>query len=69
MREGKYEPRRSCSSGSFHRLSCEKCGASIAKQPIDGPKILIAAGIFDQPLELPIIKQVFIEDKQPWMEG
>jgi hypothetical protein len=57
------------SSETSHRLSCEKCGASIAKHPNEGSKILIAAGIFDQPLDLPVIKQVFTEDKQPWMEG
>lgn len=56
------------SSETSHRLSCETCGASIGKQPNEGPKILIAAGIFDQPLEIPVIKQVFTEDKQVWME-
>jgi hypothetical protein len=63
-------PVRSYASSEIsHRLSCEKCGASLAKQPNEGPKILIAAGIFDQPLDLQVIKQVFAEDKQPWMEG
>ncbi len=57
------------SSKASNRLSCEKCGASLAKQPNDGPKFLIAAGIFEQPLDLQVIKQVFTEDKQPWMEG
>jgi hypothetical protein len=57
------------SSESSQRLSCEKCGASLGKQPNEGPKVLIAAGMFDQPLEMPVIKQVFTEDRQSWMEG
>lgn len=55
------------SSETAERLSCGDCGASIAKRPTTGPKILIAAGIFDQPLNLPVIKEVFTEDKQDWM--
>ncbi len=56
------------SSETSHRLFCEICGASIAKKPNEGSKLLIAAGIFNQPLDFSVIKQVFTEDKQPWME-
>lgn len=55
------------SSEASERLFCTNCGASLAKRPIEGPKILIAAGIFDQPLNLPVIKEVYTEDKQDWM--
>jgi hypothetical protein len=57
------------SSEAAERLFCENCGASLAKRPLEGQKMLVAAGIFEQPLSLPVIKQVFTEDKQPWMEG
>jgi hypothetical protein len=55
------------SSETAERLFCEDCGASLAKRPLQGPKVLIAAGIFDQPLNLTVIKEVFTEDKQDWM--
>lgn len=55
------------SSETAERLFCTDCGASLAKRPLAGPKILIAAGIFEQPLDLPIVKEVFTEDKQDWM--
>ena len=49
------------------RLYCTQCGASIAKRPVEGEKVLIAAGIFNQPLELDVIKEVFTEAKESWM--
>lgn len=59
---GEYE-----SSEGIKRLFCTTCGASIAKRPDDGEVVVIAAGIFDQPLDFEVIKEVFTESKQPWM--
>lgn len=55
------------SSDVAQRLFCTSCGASIAKRPYEGGMILIAAGIFEQPLRQDVIKEVFTERKQPWM--
>lgn len=59
---GKYQ-----SSEGVYRLFCTDCGASLAKKPDTGEVIVIAAGIFDQPLQLEVIDEIFTEAKQPWM--
>lgn len=55
------------SSDDVHRLFCTDCGASIAKRPISGTKVLIAAGMFKQPVDLEVTNEVFTEAKEPWM--
>ncbi len=58
---------RYASSETSERLFCTVCGSSLAKEPLEGEKILIAAGVFSPPLDLTVIKEVFTEDKQAWM--
>lgn len=55
------------SSEDVKRLFCTNCGASVAKRPDQGENIVIAAGIFDQPLNLNVVEEVFIEAKEGWM--
>jgi len=55
------------SSDVAKRLYCKDCGSSLAKVPNDSEIVLVAAGCFDQPLNLEVIKEVFVEAKEPWM--
>lgn len=55
------------SSEVAKRLYCKECGSSLAKMPNSGEVTLVAAGCFEQPLHLEVIKEVFTEAKEPWM--
>lgn len=55
------------SSEGVNRLFCTACGASIGKKPDEGDKIVFVAGIFDKPLEIEVIDEIFTESKEEWM--
>ncbi len=55
------------SSPAVKRLFCKDCGSSLAKSPNEGNVLLIAAGCFEQPLDLEVVKEVLVEAKEPWM--
>ena len=55
------------SSPAVMRLFCTKCGSSLGKSPNEGSVLLVAAGCFEQPLDLEVVKEVFVEAKEPWM--
>jgi len=55
------------SSPTVKRLFCTSCGSSLAKSPNEGSMLLVAAGCFEQPLDLEVVKEVFVEAKEPWM--
>lgn len=54
------------SSPSVHRGFCAGCGSRIAKRPVGGAKIMVAAGLFDRSLPKTIVKSVWLEQKPTW---
>jgi quinol monooxygenase YgiN len=57
------------SSDAVERGFCSRCGSRLAKRPIEGPKIMVAAGLFERTLPRKIVKNVWLEHKPDWYEA
>jgi hypothetical protein len=49
------------SSDDAHRLFCSNCGSQLFKRQINGPKVMISVGNIENPIEYPVIKNIFTE--------
>lgn len=57
------------SSPENERGFCQHCGSRIAKRPLAGSRIMVAAGLFDGALPHKVKKNLWLEGKPAWYEA
>lgn len=67
--EGEEHIRWYRSSSANERGFCERCGSRLAKRPVEGTRIMVAAGLFDHALPRKVIKNLWVEQKPAWVEA
>lgn len=65
---GELSPQWYDSSPAAMRAHCPRCGSRLAKQPSQGGRTLLSAGLFDRDLPRRIQKQVWTESHPNWYD-
>jgi quinol monooxygenase YgiN len=67
--EGEEHVRWYRSSPANERGFCAHCGSRLAKRPVEGARIMVAAGLFDLTMPRKVIKNLWVEQKPAWVEA
>lgn len=67
--EGEEHIRWYRSSPENERGFCMHCGSRLAKRPLAGARIMVAAGLFERTLPRKITKNLWLEQKPAWYEA
>lgn len=65
---GELMPQWYDSSPQARRSHCPRCGSRLAKQPADGQRMLLSAGLFGRDLPRRIRRQVWTESHPAWYD-
>lgn len=65
---GELAPQWYASSAQARRSHCPRCGSRLAKQPADGQRTLVSAGLFERDLPRRIRKQVWSDAHPAWYD-
>lgn len=65
---GDLAPQWYDSSPQARRSHCPRCGSRLAKQPADGQRTLVSAGLFARDLPRRIRKQVWTDSHPAWYD-
>lgn len=57
------------SSPANERGFCAHCGSRLAKRPLEGTRIMVAAGLFGRELPRKVVKNLWVEQKPDWYEA
>ena len=67
--EGEEHVRWYASSPANERSFCGHCGSRLAKRPVEGTRVMVSAGLFDQGLQRKVVKNLWLEQKPAWIEA
>jgi len=63
------EPAMFRSSGAVERGFCANCGTPLSFAFLGQPRISLSLGCFDEPARLPPARQIWTENRVPWLAG
>lgn len=67
--EGEEHVRWYRSSPENERGFCERCGSRLAKRPVEGSRLMVSAGLFDDAKGRKVVKNLWLEQKPAWVEA